>query len=246
MERHFIIHFPISCGKYSAFIDEIVGLGKTRKSSMVCVANVHMFIEAYKDRKFLEIVRNADIITPDGRPLVWALQLLNGIRQERVAGMDLLPDLLKKLELLNTSVYFYGGTQDMLKTTESYLNKTYPELKIAGFHSPPFGTTTTIEDEQIIDKINQLSPSVIFVVLGCPKQEKWMAMMKDKIDAVMIGIGGALPVMLGMQKRAPVWMQKNGLEWLFRLSLEPRRLFKRYVRTNSFFFVDFVKRICKN
>ena len=235
MDRQLVINFPINIGKYSVFVDEILELGKIRESSMICVANVHMFIEAYRDKRFLDVVKSAKLITPDGRPLIWAMRLLYGITQERVAGMDLLPDLLKKMESENIPVFFYGSTQSILNNTQSYLANKYPKLQIAGFHSPPFGSHDDIEEEGIVKKINDLKPSVVFVVLGCPKQEKWMAMMQNKINSVMIGIGGALPVMLGIQKRAPVWMQKRGLEWLFRLSQEPRRLFQRYFSTNSFF-----------
>jgi len=241
MERKSLINFSLTTGKFSLFTDFILDLSYQKTSSIVCVANVHMFIEAYKDQNFLQIINNAEIVTPDGRPLIWALQLLHGIKQDRVAGMDLLPDLLHKMALQNISVYFYGGTEAMLNNTKTYLENKYPKLKIAGFHSPPFGQLHNIEEKEIIAKINDSSPSVVFVVLGCPKQEKWMASMKDKINTVMIGIGGALPVMLGMQKRAPLWMQNNGLEWLFRLSQEPHRLFRRYISTNSLFLWIFLK-----
>ncbi len=241
MNRKYLINFPLSIGSYPTFTDYIIKLACQKVSSIVCVANVHMFIEAYNDEKFLQIINKADVITPDGKPLIWALQLFQDIKQERVAGMDLLPDLLHKMVSQNISAFFYGGTETMLNNTKTYLENKYPKLKMAGFHSPPFGTSHNKEEKEIINKINNSSPSVVFVVLGCPKQEKWMALMKDKINTVMIGIGGALPVMLGMQKRAPVWMQKYGLEWLFRLSQEPVRLFKRYIRTNNMFLWIFLK-----
>jgi N-acetylglucosaminyldiphosphoundecaprenol N-acetyl-beta-D-mannosaminyltransferase len=243
MHKKSLINFSVSIGSYSSFTDYIIALACQDKSSIVCVANVHMFVEAHKDPKFLEIINNADLITPDGLPLIWALQIFHQVKQERVAGMDLLPDLLHRMELQNISAYFYGGTEPMLSNTETYLKSKYPELKIAGFHSPPFGENhdQNVEEKEIITQINNSYPSVVFVILGCPKQEKWMAAMKDKIHTVMIGIGGALPVMLGMRKRAPVWMQNKGLEWLFRLSQEPRRLFGRYISTNSFFLWIFLK-----
>lgn len=246
MKKISILNFSLSLGIYSSFIDYIIKLAGQKRSSMVCFANVHMLIEAHKDQKFLQIINNSDLVTFDGRPLVWALKLLYGIKQERVAGMDLLPDLLHKMSIQNSSAYFYGGTEAMLNNTKTYLKNKFPKLKIAGFYTPPFCPQLNcrlrnIEDKKIIAKINDLSPSVVFVVLGCPKQEKWMASMKNKINTVMIGIGGALPVMLGMQKRAPVWMQNNGLEWLFRLAQEPRRLFRRYASTNSLFLWIFLK-----
>ncbi|MEO7044801.1 MAG: WecB/TagA/CpsF family glycosyltransferase [Ferruginibacter sp.] len=227
------------------FSDEIISLAYQKKSSMVCVANVHMFIEAYKDSKFLQIIRDADLITPDGIPLIWALRILYSLKQDRVAGMDLLPDLLRKIESQNIGVYFYGSTDIVLNNTKDYLKRKFPKLTIAGFHSPPFGTSPDQKESETINTINSSTPCIVFVVLGCPKQEKWMASMKNQIHTVMIGIGGALPVMLGIQKRAPRWMQKTGLEWLFRLTQEPRRLFRRYFITNSLFLWILLKESVK-
>lgn len=235
MEKHRLINFLISKGKYSSFIDGIINLCKEKKNAMICVANVHMFIEAYRQEKFLKIVNEADIVTPDGMPLTWALNVLYSIKQPRVAGMDLLPDLLQKAEEYNLSVYFYGGSDSTLTDTNAFLKKKYPQLKIAGTYSPPFRVLSLEEEELIVQQINTVSPDLVFVILGCPKQEKWMAAMKHRVKGVMIGVGGALPVMIGAQKRAPGWMQQFALEWLFRLFQEPRRLFKRYAVTNSLF-----------
>jgi N-acetylglucosaminyldiphosphoundecaprenol N-acetyl-beta-D-mannosaminyltransferase len=233
--RKEIIDFPVSTGKYGMFIDEITRMARNKKSSAVYFANVHMYIEAYRNRSFLENINDADIVTADGQPIAWVLRLLYGIKQERVAGMDVLPDLLKVMSREGLPVYFYGGTQEMLDIAESYLKEKYPDLKLAGFFSPPFRPLTEIEEFVIVEKINAAAPAIIFIVLGCPQQEKFIASMKGRINAVMAGIGGALPVAIGMQKRAPVWMRKNGLEWLYRLYKEPARLYKRYVTTNSLF-----------
>ncbi|HSQ44044.1 MAG TPA: WecB/TagA/CpsF family glycosyltransferase [Ginsengibacter sp.] len=234
MTRKFLINFPLSTGSYCLFTEYIIKLASERKSAFVCVANVHMFIEAYKDPKFLQIINQADLVTPDGIPLIWGLRILNSVKQSRVAGMDLLPDLLSRMEAQKIAAYFYGSTEIILNSTKTYLKNKFPNLILAGFHSPPFGEIAT-DDRKIIADINSSTPSIVFVILGCPKQEKWMASMKDKIQTLMIGIGGALPVMLGIQKRAPRWMQKAGLEWLFRLSQEPKRLFRRYITTNTLF-----------
>ncbi len=230
-----IINFPVSTGKYGMFIEEITAMARLKKSSAVYFANVHMYIEAYKNKSFMENISNADIVTADGQPIAWILRLLYGIRQDRVAGMDVLPDLLKVMDKEGLPVYFYGGTQEMLDMTSEYIRKKYPTLKIAGLFSPPFRPLTEMEELIIIEKINAAAPAIIFVVLGCPQQEKFIARMKGRINGVMLGIGGALPVTIGMQKRAPVWMRKNGLEWLYRLYKEPARLYKRYVTTNSLF-----------
>jgi N-acetylglucosaminyldiphosphoundecaprenol N-acetyl-beta-D-mannosaminyltransferase len=240
-----IINFSVTTGKYQLFIDQITELAKQKLSTAVYFANVHMYIEAYKNESFLQQINKADIVTPDGQPLVWMFKLLYGIKQDRVAGMDVLPDLLKRMEKENLPVYFYGGTQEMLDKTEIYLQQTYPALIVAGLYSPPFRLLTNEEENEIVIKINAASPAIVFVFLGCPQQEKWVAGMKGKINAVMAAIGGALPVMIGLQKRAPVWMRKMGLEWLFRLYMEPVRLFKRYAVTNSLFIWIMLKELIK-
>lgn len=161
--------------------------------------------------------------------------MLYGIDQPRIAGMDLLPRLLSVAESYQLPVFFYGGTEQMQEKTRAFLSTKYPDLILAGFVSPPFRRLSEKEENDHINQINHSGAKLLFVVLGCPKQEKWMASMKGKISACMIGIGGALPVLIGLQKRAPGWMQKAGLEWFFRLMQEPKRLFKRYLVTNSKF-----------
>ena len=245
MKQQPLINFSLTTGRYQEFIDKITDLANRKISAIVCVANVHMFIEGYKNENFQQIVNNADIVTPDGKPLTLAMRLLYGIKQERVAGMDLLPDLLEQMTLQNLSAFFYGGSESVLKETSIYLTKKYPGLNISGLYSPPFRELNKDEEDEILKTINNAAPSVIFVVLGCPKQEKWMATMKGKINAVMIGVGGALPVMIGVQKRAPKWMQNYALEWLFRLFQEPGRLFKRYAITNSLFIWIMVKELLR-
>lgn len=246
MERKSIINFPITTGNYSSFVSHIVSLANQKESANVCVANVHMFIEAYKDENFKNIINDATVVTPDGKPLTWVLNYVYGIRQDRVAGMDLLPDLLQQMMLKKLPAFFYGGTPALLEKTEHYLKYAFPDLPIAGMYSPPFRPATSEEEEKLVQKINNSGAAVVLVILGCPKQEKWMASMKGRINAVMIGVGGALPVMVGMQKRAPAWLQSIGLEWLFRLMQEPRRLFRRYFVTNSFFIFLFFRKIFKN
>lgn len=231
-----IVSLSISVGPYTTFIDKLTVLAKNNISSYVCVANVHMCIEAYQDETFAALVNQADIVTPDGMPLVRALNMLYGVRQPRVAGMDLLPDLLKEAERNEIGVCFYGGTPTMLKKTVDYC-KRFPKLKLTCLISPPFRNLSEIEIKAYVRQINASGAGFLFVALGCPKQEKWMASMKGQINACMVGIGGALPVMVGMQKRAPKWMQKSSLEWLYRLGQEPRRLFRRYAVTNTMFII---------
>ena len=176
-----LISLMIDTGSYRSFIDRILNLASTGKSSYICVANVHMMIEAYQDAKFADVVNHADMVTADGVPLTWGLKLIHHIKQDRVAGMDLLPDLLSEMEKQNMGAYFYGGTQLMLDKTEEYVHDLYPDLNIAGLYSPPFRALSAAEDQEIFDNINASGAKVIFVALGCPKQEKWMAKAKGHV-----------------------------------------------------------------
>jgi len=240
-----IISIDVSIGKYTEFLDIILCLAKEKKSNYICVANVHMTIEAYDDTKFQNIVNNAVITTPDGMPLVKALKFFYNIKQDRVAGMDLFPDLLKKDEEHNLKIFLYASTEEILRKIKEKAQKLYPNLNIVGSYSPPFRELTEKEKEKIIKLINSTQPNIVFVSLGCPKQEKWMAEMYGKLTALMIGVGGAFPTFIGLQKRAPKWMQNLSLEWLYRLAQEPRRLFKRYAYTNIKFIYLFVLELLK-
>lgn len=243
--RKRFISLEISTFSYSDFLKELVLLGMDNCSSYICVANVHMLIEASIDENFRNIVNSANLVSPDGIPLSKGIEYLYGLKQERIAGMDILPDLLKISENENISVFFYGGTDQMLKNTYDFCLSKFPNLNIGGLISPPFRELTFDEEIQYINQINESGAGFVFVALGCPKQEKWMASMKGRINACMIGIGGALPVMIGMQKRAPKWMQNSGLEWMYRLFQEPRRLFGRYFKTNTIFIFLFIKEFLK-
>ena len=241
-----VISLHISTGTYQSFVHQIIELAISKVSSYVCVANVHMCIEAFKAKTFAKAVNDANLVTPDGMPLAKAIQLLYGVKQDRVAGMDLLPDLLAESVNKKLGVFFYGGTTPMLDQTKLFVNANYPLLSNQHYYSPPFRPLTVVEENEVVHKINSSDAHLVFVALGCPKQEKWMAAMKGRINACMIGIGGALPVMIGMQKRAPQWMQNMSLEWLFRLAQEPKRLFKRYLITNTLFILLFTKQRIKH
>ena len=245
MDKRLVISFGVSLGSYAEFVERIVALGLVHESADVCVANVHMCIEAWLDRDFAAIVNRADIVTPDGMPLVKALKFLHGIRQDRVAGMDLMPDLLAYAEKNQASVYLYGSTQEVLDAIAGRIAREYPDLELAGRHSPPFRLLSKEEEKEDINRINNSDANIVLVALGCPKQEQWMARNKGKVKAVMVGIGGAFPVFAGLQKRAPKWMCDCSLEWLFRLLQEPRRLFKRYFVTNSLFLLLLAWELCR-
>ena len=238
MRRKAIFNTRISIGAYQDFIDTIFSLVERKIPSYVCFANVHMLIEAHRNPAFQRIVNEANIVAPDGRPLSVFLQLFLGIRQERVCGMDLLPDILQWAEALNKSVYFYGTTDEMLKTIVRKAKDEFPTLRVAGSYSPPFKTfLSENEKADIIRTIKGASPDLVFVALGCPKQEKWMAEMKSEIGACLLGLGQAFHVYAGTERRLPKWMRSLSLEWVFRLYLDPGRLWKRYAYTNSYFLL---------
>ena len=241
MNKQQFISIDLSIGSYHDICEEIINLAQQSQSEYVCVSNVHMLVEAYKDKCFAEIVNNAIIATPDGLPLTWGLKWIYGIQQDRVAGMDLLPNLLQQASEKNISVFFYGNTTEVLDKTKEYVREHYKGIPSVETYSPPFRELTEKEKREIIEMINASGAKLVFVSLGCPKQEKWMASMKGKVNAIMLGIGAALPVLIGEQSRAPQWMQKAGLEWLYRLCQEPRRLFKRYFVTNTMFIYLLIK-----
>lgn len=243
MDKRLVLKTGISTGAYSEFLDRIGAQGRARCSSAVFVANVHMCIEAWADDHFAAVVNAADIVTPDGMPLVVALKIIHGIVQQRVDGMSLLPRLLERAQTEKLSVFFYGSTQDVLDAMLSKTNQSHPNLNVAGCWSPPFRNLTPEEETDIVARINDSGANLVLVALGCPKQERWIASMKGRIRAVMIGVGGAFPVYAGLQQRAPAWMQRWALEWLFRLGQEPRRLLKRYLVTNSLFLFLMIKEL---
>jgi len=224
-------------------LNRIVAWGAARESRYVCICNAHSVVTTTRDVEFKIAVNNADMATPDGAPIAWALRRFGHPRQERINGPDLMLKYLALAEHLGQVVYFYGSTEPTLAKLRTELLRQFPKLRIGGAYSPPFRALSLEEDERVVDMINQSGANVVFVGLGCPKQEKWMADHRGRINAVMIGVGAAFDYHSGVIKRAPLWWQHHGLEWLYRLGSEPRRLFKRYFVTNTLFIVGLVRQI---
>jgi N-acetylglucosaminyldiphosphoundecaprenol N-acetyl-beta-D-mannosaminyltransferase len=235
MKKKLIFDSMVSIGSYGDFIKKIFSLVNRKIPSYVCFANVHMIVEAHRNPAFKKIVNGANVVAPDGMPLSIFLRLFHRITQDRVCGMDLLPDLLKQAEEKERSVFFYGSTDELLELIVKKAQREFPLLKIAGHLAPPFRALSEGENSSIISQINQASPDMVFVALGCPKQERWMAKNKNKINACLLGLGQAFKVYAGQEKRLPKWMRKLCLEWAYRLYLEPGRLWKRYMFTNPYF-----------
>ncbi len=231
----------ISTGSYGDFLEGIIQLAISGKSSYACFANAHMLMEAYDNKAFNQVVNAADIVSPDGKPISVLMRLRHGIPQERACGMDLFPDILRRAEQEQLSVFFYGTTDEVLAAVKTKANKEFPTIKIAGSYSPPFRALSDAEDENIAKMINNSGANLVFVALGCPKQEKWMHAHKGRINACMLGLGQAFLTYAGLEKRLPKWIRNLSLEWVYRLYLEPQRLWKRYLIGNSKFLYRSVK-----
>ncbi len=226
-----VLEFPVTALRFDEQIQTILRWAIAHESRTVCVANVHMLMEAHWNTEFAGVLQSADLITPDGMPLVWMMRLLGARHQDRVAGMDILLATCQLAQTLDVSVFFLGSQTEILSRMRAKLQEEFPKLKIAAMEPLPFRPMTAAEDEALIHKINSSGAGVAFISLGCPKQEKWMAQHQDKIQAVMIGLGGVFPVYAGIHKRAPRLVRELGFEWLYRWLQEPRRLWGRYTKT---------------
>jgi N-acetylglucosaminyldiphosphoundecaprenol N-acetyl-beta-D-mannosaminyltransferase len=237
-----IFSFNFSTLNLKETVSFIIYKALKKESSNICVCNVHMLVEAKRDIEFAPVIQSADLVVLDGMPLVWSLRLFKGIKAERIAGVHLMHEILERAkENLALTIYLYGSTPHVLDKANRYIKNNYPNVKLVGTYAPPFRALTIEEEELVVKNINNSGANIVFVALGCPKQEKWIAAMKGRIPAVMLGIGIALEVLTYQQARTPIWMEKMGLEWLFRLLKEPKRLFKRYFLTNSYFLFLFIK-----
>lgn len=230
-----VIGSPITALPFDEQIKMIVEWASSHESKTVCVANVHMLTEAYWHPEFSALLRSADLVTPDGMPLVWMMRLMGERDQNRVAGMDILLSLCQLAPLRNISIFFLGSEARILDKMREKLEHEFPELQIVGMEPLPFRPLRPAEDDAVIQKIHESGAELVLVSLGCPKQEYWISQHKGKIQAVMIGLGGVIPVVAGIHKRAPLWMREVGLEWFYRLIQEPRRLWSRYMKTIPFF-----------
>lgn len=228
-----IICLNIDLISYKEALGKITSMGKSKTPSYVCFANVHMIIEAYKNSEFSEQVNNATLVLSDGMPVVKTLKLFHSRIQDRIAGMDIFPDLIKSAESNNLKVFFFGTSPELLEKIKIKTEKEFPNVNVVGLLSPPFNKS--LDDQSYIDIIKSSRANLVFVALGCPKQEKWMANNSHKINATLLGVGGAFSIYAGTAKRAPLFMRNIGMEWLYRLFREPKRLFGRYFITNSIF-----------
>ena len=202
----------------------------------VCVTGVHGVMESYRDAHLRQIHNHAGLVTPDGMPLVWFGRLLGYSQIRRVYGPDLLLAACQVSIATGWSHYFYGGPPGVAETLAARLTARFPGLRVAGASTPPFRPLTPEEDAIAVAQINSSQPDLLWVGLSTPKQELWMASHLGRVSApIMLGVGAAFDFHAGLKPQAPRWMQTSGLEWLFRLASEPRRLWKRYLLNNPLF-----------
>lgn len=205
------------------------------ESRSVYAANVHSIMEAYDDREFKKILNRADLVAPDGMPLVWMMRLKGVKTQQRTYGPTLMLHVMELAAYEGIPVGFYGGAPTTLATLVERMKTIYPDLQVNYIFSPPFRPLSGEEAVQIRQQINSSGVRILFVGLGCPRQEYWIDAQRGLIPTVMIGVGAAFDFHAGSKPQAPSWMQQLGLEWFFRLLTEPRRLWKRYLHHNPRF-----------
>ena len=226
-------------------LSKLLDWARERQSRYVAISNVHVVVSASRDVAYRQVIDGADMATPDGEPVAWMLRRMGYAGQPRISGPDLMTALCERCGDAGLSVYFYGSTEATLTGLEARLRDAFPGLVIAGMASPPFRALTVEEDAAAVARMNDSGAGIVFVGLGCPKQEYWMAAHRGRVNAVMIGVGAAFDFHAGMVKRAPLWMREHGLEWLHRLASEPRRLWKRYLVTNTLFVLGAVRQLMR-
>jgi N-acetylglucosaminyldiphosphoundecaprenol N-acetyl-beta-D-mannosaminyltransferase len=218
-------------------INTICNWGLNHESRYVTLCNVHSNVKALLNKNHRTVLNTADMTTPDGMPITWVLRKLGFPEQQRINGPDLMWAYCEKAEKTGQKIFFYGSTNQVLSKLEAKLRESFPNLQIVGMHSPPFRDLTAEESSEIDNMLNASNANIIFVGLGCPRQEQWMFEHRGKVNAVMLGVGAAFNYHAGTIKRAPIWMQNSGLEWLHRLASDPMRLWKRYLFSNPVFII---------
>lgn len=205
------------------------------KGDYICVSNVHTTVTSYEDASYCAVQNGGLMAIPDGGPLSTVGRRRGCKNMARTTGPSLMGEIFKISAKKGYRHYFYGSKQETLELLEKKLKENYPGIKIAGMYSPPFRPLTEEEDKAVIERINEANPDFVWIGLGAPKQEKWMAAHQGKIDGLMLGVGAGFDYYAENIKRAPMWMQKHNLEWVYRLVQDPKRLFKRYWSTNTKF-----------
>lgn len=245
MQRVKVLKMDVNVGDICDAVHEIL-LWRTKSPAVgryVCVSNVHMCMEVASSEVFASVVNQADLVVPDGRPIYWALRLLGYKRAAQIRGQDLMLALLRSGETkgFTVRVGLYGGdSPKILSAVKGKLQEEFPRAAIVYSYSPPKFEVGERPSPAVIKEINSAEVDLLFVGVGCPKQEYWMAQLRESLSCSMVGVGAAFDFIAGNKRHAPHWMQKTGLEWLFRLCSEPTRLWKRYLKQNPRFIYHFL------
>lgn len=234
-ERVRVVSLDADVVDHEYAIERVAELVRKGNGGYVCFSTVHMVMESYDSPEFAAKVNAADMIVTDGMPIVWMQKLQKHSRASRVRANDLMILLCERAERDGLKVGFYGGQPHVIEGIRERAKRDFPNLQIVYAHSPPFRELTPAEDENITREIDVASPDILFMGLGCPKQENWMAAHRDRLKAVMLGVGASFDFFAGNVKESPGWLGKLGLEWLYRLVQEPRRLWRRYLILNPRF-----------
>ena len=227
-----ILKTNINVTNMSDTIKYIAGHLDDLRGKYICVSNVHTTVMSYENEEYRKIQNGAAMALPDGAPLS-SYSRRKGYKQaQRVTGPDLMLELFAISKEKGYRHYFYGATEETLQSMKEVLERDYPGIQIVGMYAPPFRVLTPQEDAQIVAKINEARPDFIWIGLGAPKQEEWMYQHMGQLQGVLIGVGAGFDYLAGYIKRAPRWMQRMSLEWLYRLLQDPKRLWRRYFTSN--------------
>jgi N-acetylglucosaminyldiphosphoundecaprenol N-acetyl-beta-D-mannosaminyltransferase len=215
---------------------------ENREKHYVCICNVHSVMEAQRDSAYMEILNNAGLRTPDGMPLVWLSRHAGRDDVRRVCGPDLLPELVSRSAVTGHRHFFYGGVEGVAQDLATRLSARHPGLEVAGAITPAMQPVGAIESDALVETINKTAPDILWVGLGSPKQDVWAANHLSRLDvSVIIAVGAAFDFHTDRVRRAPAWMQRSGLEWAFRLSQDPKRLWQRYMLDNGQFLIRMLR-----
>ncbi len=240
LASRYVLGMRVDATSYEDASQHVVQWAREGRSAYVCVATVHMTMEAFDSSAFQRVVNGADLVTPDGRPLVWALRSLGVKDATQVRGTDLTTHVVERAARERVPIGLYGGTPELLQLFARTLKSRYPGTRVVCQIAPPFRPLTPEEDKRVTQEIVSSGARIVFVGIGCPKQERWMVLHKERIPAVMLGVGAAFDFHTGRVRQAPHWMQVAGLEWVFRLLMDPKRLWKRYAKHNPRFVALFL------
>lgn len=245
-ERYLVVSLDVDRCTHGSAVERVIELAQNGRGAYVCFGTVHMIMESFDSPEFGKRVNAADLIVPDGMPTVWMQRLQRAHDPERVRANDLMMLLMARAEKEKLKVGFYGGKQEVIDAILERAAREYPNLEISFAVSPPFRPLTAHEDEEITTQISSSGTQVLFMGLGCPKQENWMAEHKDRMNCVMLGVGASFDFYAGNVKESPAWLGRLGLEWLYRLTQEPKRLWRRYLILNPRFIWHAARQITSN